>query len=227
MPRRRRRAVRRPAAARRARRQRDAIAPVADRRRAVAAPAHGAAGVRARARRGDHRRRLRRRVPLRRPAARCAADARSRRPACSTSAPSRRACSRRCARASSSRRAGRARRWSRVKHCVDSHCDTVTQSALAAFIRDGHLARHVRRMRPIYAERREALLDGLRRELADWLEPIPCEAGLHLAARVREPRHAAGRSWARCAGACRARRSPPSTRCTRTTWHRRCASATV
>lgn len=78
-----------------------------------------------------------------------------------------------------------------VKHCADSHCDTVTQSALAAFIRDGHLARHVRRMRPIYAERREALQHGLQQELADWLAPIPSEAGLHLAARIRDPRQAA------------------------------------
>ena len=77
-----------------------------------------------------------------------------------------------------------------IKHCTDSHCDTITQSVLAAFIQDGHLARHVRHMRPIYAERREALLDGLRGELAPWLEPIPSEAGLHLAARIREPERA-------------------------------------
>jgi GntR family transcriptional regulator/MocR family aminotransferase len=74
-----------------------------------------------------------------------------------------------------------------VKHCCDSHCDIVTQSALAAFIRDGHLARHVRHMRPIYAARRETLLDGLHSELGEWLEPIPSEAGLHLAARLRDP----------------------------------------
>lgn len=74
-----------------------------------------------------------------------------------------------------------------VKHCADSHSDTITQSALAAFIREGHLARHVRHMRPIYGQRREALLGGLRRELADWLEVIPSEAGLHLAARIRDP----------------------------------------
>jgi len=74
-----------------------------------------------------------------------------------------------------------------VKQCADSHCDTITQSVLAAFIHDGHLARHVRRMRPIYAARREALLDGLQHELGTWLEPIPSEAGLHLAARIREP----------------------------------------
>jgi len=86
-------------------------------------------------------------------------------------------------------------RWARdaliaVKHCTDSHCDAVAQSVLAAFIRDGHLARHVRRMRPIYATRRIALLEGLRKDLGAWLEPIPSEAGLHLAARIRDPEHA-------------------------------------
>jgi len=74
-----------------------------------------------------------------------------------------------------------------VKHVADSHCDTITQSVLAAFIRDGHLARHVRRMRGVYASRRDALLEGIERELSPWLEPIPSEAGLHLAARIRDP----------------------------------------
>lgn len=78
-----------------------------------------------------------------------------------------------------------------VKRCADSHCDTITQSVLAAFIRDGHLARHVRRMQPVYAARRDALLDGLRRELGAWLTPIPSEAGLHLAAHIRAPELAA------------------------------------
>lgn len=78
-----------------------------------------------------------------------------------------------------------------VKHCADSHCDTITQAALAAFIREGHLARHVRRMRPIYAERRQALQAGLQQALSPWLVPMPCEAGLHLAARFRDPARAA------------------------------------
>lgn len=77
-----------------------------------------------------------------------------------------------------------------VKDCADSHSDAITQAVLAAFIREGHLARHVRHMRPIYARRREALLEGIERHLAPWLAPIPCEAGLHLAARVRDPRQA-------------------------------------
>jgi GntR family transcriptional regulator/MocR family aminotransferase len=72
-----------------------------------------------------------------------------------------------------------------IKQCADSNCDAVGQSALAAFIRDGHLARHVRRMTPIYAERRDALLSGLQEQLHEWFEPIPCTIGLHLAARIR------------------------------------------
>ena len=74
-----------------------------------------------------------------------------------------------------------------IKECADSHCDALTQSVLAYFIREGHLARHVRRMRSEYAARRDVLLDGLQRQLGNWLEPIPSEAGLHLAARIREP----------------------------------------
>lgn len=77
-----------------------------------------------------------------------------------------------------------------VKHVADSHSDTITQSVLAAFIRDGHLARHVRRMRSVYAQRREVLLEGIEHELGAWLQPIPCEAGLHLAARIRDPAQA-------------------------------------
>ncbi len=72
-----------------------------------------------------------------------------------------------------------------VKQVVDPHGDMVAQATLAAFIRDGHLARHVRRMHPLYAARRRALLDGLA-AMEAWLEPIPAEAGLHLAARIRD-----------------------------------------
>ena len=78
-----------------------------------------------------------------------------------------------------------------VKQCSDAHCNAIAQSTLAAFIRDGHLARHVRRMQPLYAARRRALLTGLHRDLGQWLQPIPSEAGLHLAARIRQPQQAA------------------------------------
>lgn len=77
-----------------------------------------------------------------------------------------------------------------IKYCADAHSDVVTQSMLAAFIRDGHLARYVRRMAGVYGARWEMVLRELRR-LDAWLQPIPCEAGLHLAARIRDPAQAA------------------------------------
>ncbi|NUS37810.1 MAG: PLP-dependent aminotransferase family protein [Lysobacter sp.] len=77
-----------------------------------------------------------------------------------------------------------------VKHCVDSHSDAITQMVLADFLREGHLARHVRRMRAVYDARRAALLEAIAGPLGHWLEPMPSEAGLHLAARLRDPRDA-------------------------------------
>jgi GntR family transcriptional regulator/MocR family aminotransferase len=76
-----------------------------------------------------------------------------------------------------------------IKYCADAHSDVVTQSMLAAFIRDGHLARYVRRMAGVYGARWQMVQQELRR-LDAWLQPIPCEAGLHLAARIRDPAQA-------------------------------------
>ena len=57
----------------------------------------------------------------------------------------------------------------------------LTQAVMADFIRDGHFARHIRRMRPIYAERRRVLVGELECELGDELEIVGDEAGMHLA----------------------------------------------
>jgi GntR family transcriptional regulator/MocR family aminotransferase len=69
-----------------------------------------------------------------------------------------------------------------AKRDADWHSSVIEQETLAAFIAEGHLVRHVRRMRTIYAARREALLGALERDFSRWLEPIPSIAGLHLAA---------------------------------------------
>lgn len=60
----------------------------------------------------------------------------------------------------------------------------IAQQTLAAFIAEGHLARHVRRMRRLYAERRTALLEVMASEANRWLRPYPSAAGLHLALRL-------------------------------------------
>ena len=60
----------------------------------------------------------------------------------------------------------------------------ITQQTLASFIAEGHLVRHVRCMRRIYAERRGALLEVVGDAPAGRLEPFPSVAGLHLALRL-------------------------------------------
>ena len=61
---------------------------------------------------------------------------------------------------------------------------TIAQQTLAAFIAEGHLVRHVRRMRRIYAERREALLEAACGDPDGAIEAFPSIAGLHLALRL-------------------------------------------
>jgi GntR family transcriptional regulator/MocR family aminotransferase len=58
------------------------------------------------------------------------------------------------------------------------------QAALATFMDDGHFARHLRRMRGVYRERAEALLDALRSRSAGVLEPKPCDTGMQLCAML-------------------------------------------
>jgi GntR family transcriptional regulator/MocR family aminotransferase len=69
-----------------------------------------------------------------------------------------------------------------AKNCLDWHCPTPIQSAVAGFIAEGHLTRHVRKMRDIYRQRRELLLELLQDKLSHRLTPIPSFYGMHIAA---------------------------------------------
>ena len=59
------------------------------------------------------------------------------------------------------------------------------QVALALFIQQGHLAKHIRKMRRLYDRRRRLLLDTLRRDFDAWLAPIHSAVGIHLAVRLK------------------------------------------
>lgn len=61
----------------------------------------------------------------------------------------------------------------------------VTQAALADFMNEGHMARHLRRMRRIYARRRQAFLDVCARHLGKWLHLQPMESGIQFVGRLR------------------------------------------
>jgi GntR family transcriptional regulator/MocR family aminotransferase len=60
------------------------------------------------------------------------------------------------------------------------HLPLLEQLALADFLAQGYFARHVRRMRLLYRERRNALVDALTQELGKRLEVTVPEAGMHL-----------------------------------------------
>jgi GntR family transcriptional regulator/MocR family aminotransferase len=63
----------------------------------------------------------------------------------------------------------------------------VDQMTVAAFIEDGHFARHIKRMRRLYAERRTALAAGLEAALGDRLRIEAPAGGMHLVARGVRP----------------------------------------
>jgi GntR family transcriptional regulator/MocR family aminotransferase len=69
-----------------------------------------------------------------------------------------------------------------AKNCMDWHCSTPVQSAVAEFIAAGHLTRHVRKMRDVYRQRRQLLIESMHDKLAAWLQPIPSFYGMHLSA---------------------------------------------
>jgi GntR family transcriptional regulator/MocR family aminotransferase len=58
----------------------------------------------------------------------------------------------------------------------------LAQAALADFMNEGHFTRHLRRMRRLYAARREAFVSAFEHILGDWLTLPRTESGLQLAA---------------------------------------------
>ena len=78
-----------------------------------------------------------------------------------------------------------------VKHLVDWHTPTQTQVALAHFMADGGLQRHIRRCGAAYAQRRERLLRRFADDLAPWFELVPADGRLpHGRARAPAAGHA-------------------------------------
>jgi len=68
-----------------------------------------------------------------------------------------------------------------AKSIASRYPPLLEQAVLCDFITQGHFARHLRRMREVYAGRLSALLDGARRHLTGLLEISPVEAGLQTA----------------------------------------------
>jgi GntR family transcriptional regulator/MocR family aminotransferase len=67
-----------------------------------------------------------------------------------------------------------------VREGFDDFSPTLYQAALTDFMIEGHFGRHIRRMRTLYTERRDALVAEIREQLGDRLEVVNAEAGMHL-----------------------------------------------
>ena len=58
------------------------------------------------------------------------------------------------------------------------------QAIVARFIQEGQFAAHIRRMRKIYAERKDVLIDAASRHLDGMLTVKPTDTGFHTNARL-------------------------------------------
>jgi GntR family transcriptional regulator/MocR family aminotransferase len=72
-----------------------------------------------------------------------------------------------------------------IRRAMDICPPTFHQEVLADFIGEGHFARHIRRMRILYQERRSMLVTSLSRELGDMFEVLGSEAGMHLTVTLK------------------------------------------
>jgi GntR family transcriptional regulator/MocR family aminotransferase len=70
-----------------------------------------------------------------------------------------------------------------IKEANDRGSASLDQLTFADFLAKGEFDRHLRRMRPLYRERRDALLEALVRHLPD-MRPIGASAGLHVLAML-------------------------------------------
>ena len=76
-------------------------------------------------------------------------------------------------------------RFHAVRRVMDLGPPSFYQEVVSDFIREGHFARHIRRMRIHYGELRSALVVSLSRELGPLVELLGDEAGMHVAVTLQ------------------------------------------
>lgn len=67
-----------------------------------------------------------------------------------------------------------------VRFAMDIFPSYLIQDVLADFMKLGHLAQYVRKMRRIYGERRSVLLESIHAEFGDFFEVLGSAAGIHV-----------------------------------------------
>ncbi|WP_233887183.1 MocR-like pyridoxine biosynthesis transcription factor PdxR [Paraburkholderia flagellata] len=77
-------------------------------------------------------------------------------------------------------------RVGRVARSMNAGSPTLLQAALADFIEQGHFARHLKRMRALYAERRVLIVRALEQTFGEWLIVELPPGGIQFAAQFAE-----------------------------------------
>jgi len=76
--------------------------------------------------------------------------------------------------------------FTQALHLAHRYLSVLDQAVLADFITEGHFARHIRRMRTLYATRQAIVVEAIQRELAPYMSVDPAPAGLHLVGWLKE-----------------------------------------
>jgi GntR family transcriptional regulator/MocR family aminotransferase len=71
-------------------------------------------------------------------------------------------------------------RFAAVRQAMDICPSHASQAVLAAFIKEGHFARHLRRMRRVYEDRRRVLVEEIEQQFGSSCEIVGTAAGMHL-----------------------------------------------
>jgi GntR family transcriptional regulator/MocR family aminotransferase len=77
-----------------------------------------------------------------------------------------------------------ARIFARARWLADRQSPTLEQLVLADFINEGHLERHLRRMRALYDRRRQALVRALQQHFEDRVTIMGENTGMHLMVKL-------------------------------------------
>jgi GntR family transcriptional regulator / MocR family aminotransferase len=87
-------------------------------------------------------------------------------------------------------------RFEQISQAFAGSSPELTQSIVTAFMAEGHFARHIQRMRRLYAERRDATAAGLEGVLGKYMRIDSQPGGMHLVLRLQR-RHSDRRLVAR------------------------------
>lgn len=76
-------------------------------------------------------------------------------------------------------------RFAQIAEVFAGSAPQISQAIVTAFIAEGHFARHIQRMRKLYAERREVTAAGLQSALAKYMRTESQPGGMHLILRLQ------------------------------------------